>query len=298
MTGLSKFAMFGLIFIFAASSLMIVEPAFAENSIPKSPAPEFTVQIIAHPYDVPPKTTTTIDQYTGKESTNTQPGYCVENKSIEITIKNPQFTPISVTKFSYWSEEQQKTCTVDCNYTAILYYAVRVKGHFGDDWKTPFSFSDFKAELDSRFTVRTIGPDYPEGAQLDFQVQAAIGYFLPEYRTTLLMGYDFYGSIGDWSATQTLTMSENGSTAATSTNSTTVTPTTPPPQSTPTPTPIPTPTVATAPTQNPTATPEQPPVQNGVILGVNWQQIAMVLALLVVVLLVAVSVLLRKKAAK
>ena len=72
-----------LVVILAVSSLMMVESAFAQ-SIPKPSVPEFTVKIVAQPYDVP--TTTSIDSYSGKEIIHQ--GYHVENKSIEVKIKN------------------------------------------------------------------------------------------------------------------------------------------------------------------------------------------------------------------
>src|SRR3972149_2373794 len=88
-----------LILALTASSLTAVKGVSVE-SIPKPSAPEFTVKIVSYPYDVPPKTTTTIDQYTGKETTTTTPGYHVENKSIEVAIKNPQFAPIKITEYT------------------------------------------------------------------------------------------------------------------------------------------------------------------------------------------------------
>lgn len=86
-----KLATILLITAFLASSLMATQALTVED-ISKPFAPEFTVKTVAHPYDVPPKTTTTIDQYTGKETTITTPGYHAENKSIEVQIKNQPFT--------------------------------------------------------------------------------------------------------------------------------------------------------------------------------------------------------------
>ena len=50
----------------------------------KPSVPEFTVKLVAHPYDVP--TTYSTDPYTGE--TITHAGYHMENKSIEVSIKN------------------------------------------------------------------------------------------------------------------------------------------------------------------------------------------------------------------
>ncbi len=84
---------FSLLFvvILAVSSLIIVESATAQ-SIPKPSVPEFTLKYVDHSYDVPPTTTTTIDPYTGKQTQATQPGYRVENKTLDVIIKNQNFT--------------------------------------------------------------------------------------------------------------------------------------------------------------------------------------------------------------
>ena len=160
---------FSLLFvvILAVSSLIMVESAFAQ--IPQPSIPEFTVKLVAHPYDVPTTTTSTIDQYTGKETVTTHPGYHVENKSIEITIKNRPFTP-------YTDAE---------GHEINLYYNVRVKGHFSQDWKelySPYestlrggisaSINQSPAKSSSEFTVLSLSADYPKGAQVDYQVNA------------------------------------------------------------------------------------------------------------------------------
>ena len=74
-------AMLALIIV----SLLTVEPVY---SAPAVSAPEFTVQLIANPFDAP--TTSSIDKYTGENITH--PGYRVENKTIAILIKNQPFT--------------------------------------------------------------------------------------------------------------------------------------------------------------------------------------------------------------
>ena len=101
------------------TSITYVSTVQAESSIPKPSVPEFTVKLASYPYDVPPTTTTTADPYTGKETITTQPGYRVENKSIELTIKNQPFTP-------YTDAE---------GHIVNMYYNVHVKGHFEDCWR-------------------------------------------------------------------------------------------------------------------------------------------------------------------
>jgi hypothetical protein len=77
-----------LITMLAVSSLIMAESAYAQ-SIPEPSVPEFTVKIVAYPYDVP--TTHSIDPFTGQDVTHE--GYHVNNQSIEVRIKNQPFTP-------------------------------------------------------------------------------------------------------------------------------------------------------------------------------------------------------------
>lgn len=273
-----------LTLVLIASSLITAE-AYHVDSIPKPSPPEFTVRVVAHPYDVPPKTTTTIDQYTGKETKTTQPGYHVENKSIEIVIKNPQFTPINVTEYTpvghYWYENYVPT-PVECNYTANLYYNLRVKGHFGDEWKSVGGSSyppQPNAQLDSKYTVISISADYPNGAVLDFQVKSLIGFYLPYGRTAVIFGYDFYGKESDWSNTQIL---EAG-------NPTTQ-PSTPAATVSPSPSPV-------QPTLNPTATPAESNTQTDTELQFSWEQIVVLVMAVVIVVLAVASVFSRKRRA-
>jgi hypothetical protein len=134
-----------LIPILALASLIMVETVFAQP-IAKPSVPEFTVKLVEHPYDVP--TTYSIDKYTGENITN--PGYHVENKTIEISIKNPP---------TFYGENN------------ILYYNVRVKGHFEKNWTELQSYS---AQSDSEYTVLSLPVYYPPKAQVDFQVEAII----------------------------------------------------------------------------------------------------------------------------
>ena len=96
-SSMSKALALMLFTLLAFSSLSVVSSVFAQ-SIPKPSVPEFTLKYIDNSYDVPPSTTTTIDQYTGKEIVTTTPGYHVENKSIEITITNQPLLLIPIRK--------------------------------------------------------------------------------------------------------------------------------------------------------------------------------------------------------
>ena len=165
--------------------------------IPKPSVPEFTVKLVDNSYDVPDKTTTEIDQYTGKEVVTTIPGYHVENKSIEITIKNQPLSPY----------------TDADGYEGKLYYNVRVKGHFGEEWTTPIPFqrhdpvSRIPVYSSSGYTVVTCSANYPTDSHLDFQVEAFTGYYYyepdPYHVFGMTSGFKVDKTSG-WSSTQTI----------------------------------------------------------------------------------------------
>ncbi|MGE5555929.1 MAG: hypothetical protein ACM3UY_06690 [Methanocella sp.] len=256
-----KYVALLLIAILAISSLMIIRPASSE--ITKPSTPEFTIQYVAHPYDVP--TTYSIDPYTGQ--TITHPGYHVENKTCVLVIKNQPFTPY----VSNGSEVQ-------------VYYQVRYKGHFSDnDWYEVYHLPNYPVQSDSEYT--TISPTLniqslsasTDGAKIDFQVQALIGsIYLVEARLYGGANYwTFEGEKSDWSSTQTITVElPDPSSSALS----------------------PTPTASVLPSQNPISTPDQSGPQTVVFLSLDWTQIAIVALLgIIAVLLVAVVVFLHKR---
>ncbi|MCL5876513.1 MAG: hypothetical protein M1540_01715, partial [Candidatus Bathyarchaeota archaeon] len=84
---MTKTIALALILVLATSSLIMVGSS-SEQTIPKPSIPEFTLKYVDLSYDVP--VTTSIDQYTGK--TVTIQGYHVENRTIQLTIKNQPFT--------------------------------------------------------------------------------------------------------------------------------------------------------------------------------------------------------------
>lgn len=161
------------------------------QSIPKPSVPEFTVELIDSSYDVP--TTYFINRYTG-EPVVTQEGYNVENKTIQLTIRNqPQM--------------------VSRGY----YYNVRVKEHFAENWKYLFPSMYSPKMLDSEFTTVSFSSsggafhgvwgssfEAPSVGELDFQVQAFVGYV--DYH---IDGWTFETVESGWSDTQTLTISES-----------------------------------------------------------------------------------------
>ncbi len=197
-----------LLVILAVSSLVLVGSSYAQ-SVPKPSVPEFSLKVVAHSYDVPP--TYRIDQYTGKNVT-VQSGYHVENKSIEITIKNQPFNPYE---------------DVDGKRIA-LFYNISVKGHHEEAWNYCFNnpYRGLLNASDGDYTIVTmpIGfhlevplGGYPlegvdSGDQVDFRVSAQIGYYEIVYSGMFGPGFtpDFYyifsGEASDWSNIQTLTI--------------------------------------------------------------------------------------------
>jgi hypothetical protein len=201
---MSKRATLLLIAIFTASSLIMVENVFAQL-MTKPSIPEFTAEYVDNSYDITP--TYTIDPYTNNTVIQTY-GSHVDNRTVVITIKNEPFTPFNDS---------------DGN-TINLFYNVRFKGTFGQDWTEMYgvertvwySFDNpddnygYKIQnYASQNTVVVITSPAQQG-QMDIQVEALQGY---TNRTTIqghifmaVVGYTFYGEESGWSNTQTITI--------------------------------------------------------------------------------------------
>jgi hypothetical protein len=179
-----------------------VQASTDANGTPKPAVPEFTLKFVEHPFDVAP--ITTIDPHTGKNET-IQPGYRVQNRSIEVIIKNQPFTPYE-----------------DSNGNHInLYYNVSSKGHYENNWYhyPPWWRALPIIAFDNDYTILSFTldvyyddqyafwlGDISAGGQVDFRVQALIGYYAyPLYDRTLEYNV-FTGEASDWSETQTLTI--------------------------------------------------------------------------------------------
>ena len=173
-------------------SLVMIGCVFAQS------VPEFTVKVVAHPYDVP--TTYSTDPYTGE--TITYAGYHVENKSIEVWIKNQPFT-------SYSDGD---------GHEVNLYYDVRAKGHFEEEWGTPVTYLESDSaeripQSNSEYTVLSLVNYYSSKAQVDYQVEAIVGHFYTDYYPPghaiqfPVTAFQVDGTSG-WSSTQTLTIGE------------------------------------------------------------------------------------------
>jgi hypothetical protein len=215
-----------LIIALAAASFVMAESATAQST-PKPSIPEFTVAYVDGSYDVP--VTYSVDPYTGANITH--PAYRVENKTIELTIKNQPYTP---TLF------QRGTS----NWTANFYYNVHFKGHFSKNWIPLYLIGDpFPTPSNSTYTVLSypFGRVYQESPdsdsstptetasdiQIDFQVEAMIGAFYRGYNASAtdqlgMYPYVFDGETSGWSNTQTVTVP-----ASSASSSPTPTPTVP-----------------------------------------------------------------------
>ena len=204
----NKFFTFSLVVMLTAFVLLTTDPVNAQT-IPIPYPPEFTLQIADHSYDVPPATTSYTDPYTGITTTSTQPGYHITNRSIEATIKNQPFTPYE-----------------DANGNTInLYYNISVKPRYGGNWTYyPNSYGETYQASDSEYTIRefgfggytdTVSPQIgyvTPGGEVDFRVQAQVGYY--KYVWVSIAGSDspfaggfvptFFGQNSQWSNTQTI----------------------------------------------------------------------------------------------
>jgi len=106
-----------IILSLAAFSINSLQLVSALNTIPS--VPEFTVRYVDRSYDTVP--TYEVDQYTGK-TVIAKPSEHVDNRTVEITIKNQAFTPF----------------TDDSGNEINLFYDVRYKGSFGQEWTSMF----------------------------------------------------------------------------------------------------------------------------------------------------------------
>ena len=199
---MSKTFSLALIVLLAVSTLLMVKPTFAQ-SIPKPSVPEFTIEVISSPYDVPPKTTTITNPYTNQTTTTTTPGYHVENKTTVVKIKNQLFTPYTI---------QQN----GANWTINLFYNIHLKGHFSPDWgnyrlNNGSGDGNLVQNYAAQYTVVPIDDYLPTTGQIDVQVQALAGYQQGIDTVPGVPGEQWIitGSASDWSNTQTFTVEEN-----------------------------------------------------------------------------------------
>lgn len=269
-----------------ALSLIIAQSVNAQ-SITKPSMPEFTVKYVDHSYDVSPTYGT--DPYNGN-TVITKQGEHIDNRTIEISIKNEPFTPFN-----------------DSNGNMInRFYDVRHKGSYTQNWTTMFgnqtqyvwlgqinpymeygyAVQDYSAQYTT--IIYTLTWQVPTDGQIDFQVQALEGYTIQTSHDGRIYfataDFAFYGQESGWSNTRTIKIGESTPTA---------TPTLQPSEIAPTPTETITPT-----TENPTVEPQQLSAESFAVFGfaLSSEQLALLgLSVLVVILLVIVAVLSRRR---
>jgi hypothetical protein len=204
MSCINKFLALSFVFFLLSSLFVFSVTPVNVQAVDKPSVPQFSVKLIDESYDVPPSTTTTVDQYTGKETTITTPGYHKDQRKFEVTIKNRLFT--------------QSTNENGDKY--MLYYHVEYKGHFGDGWQQ-FERYTFQSNLD--YTVITSPPHYSSkipaaGSQIDFRVEAIIGQSTADKWWFTWVYYlqggqpQFYENVvsSGWSSVLTFTIPEHG----------------------------------------------------------------------------------------
>jgi hypothetical protein len=156
--------------------------------------PEFGVSYRTFSTEVPP--TYGVDPNTGK-AVITQPGYTRVIRKVLVEIVNQPFIRY-----------------IDSNGKVIkLYYDVRWKEHDDGSWTSFPSTTYFTQTTDSDGTLIIIGfkgnnessltdlLDFHPGSQLDFQVEASIGYYTADDV--------FIGKTSGWSNTQTIAIDAN-----------------------------------------------------------------------------------------
>jgi hypothetical protein len=199
-----------MLFALLILSSLIMSSSISAQSIPPPSVPEFTVELVDSSYDVP--TTYSTDPYTGE--TVTHEGYHVKRITLEMKIRNQPFVP-------YYD--------ADSGWNISFYYNIRIRGFYSEDWIGLYYASDgYPTQSDSEYTVISLGTlgetglslvtnakmiDVPSGGQVDFQVEAMIGYvsrvYNPNATSQLTMfPWQFTGETSGWSATQTLTIKE------------------------------------------------------------------------------------------
>jgi hypothetical protein len=214
-------------------TILIIKPTNAQTTPAPTPdpakydssiaIPTFTLQLADHSYDVPEKATTTTDPYTGNTTTTTQPGYHVENKTIDLRITNPP----------HISED------VPNKYTINLYYDIRYKGHYGNAWTELYDYGDdnrLPKATNSTYTQISIPQrQFSPNAQVDFQIRAING------KINIIKEPFFFWTFeaGGWSNIATVNMTDGSVTITQFTNPTV----TPSPTATPTLTQTPAPSV-------------------------------------------------------
>lgn len=182
------------VLILTAPILAIVKPAYSAISTPS--APEFTATITDSSEYVPK--VYSLDRSTGDIVADD--AYIAVAKKLHVAIVNQPFTP-------YRDDVSER----DIHF----YYNVRIKIHNSETWNTLYRASEgFPGQhTDSQYTTitRTLkysgtnAPFLVDGAQIDVQVAAMIGYIYRDVVPIPGAGWGFEGETV-WSKTQTVTV--------------------------------------------------------------------------------------------
>lgn len=186
-----------LIILAASSSLLIVRPADAQV-IPKPAVPQFSIQYVDYSYDIPAYNST--DSFTGQQIQHSSQH--IGDVRVEGKIKDQPFTRYSL------PNPPNGSISGDIGF----YYNVRYKGHFGNDWTEIYGYhnADFISQnYSSEYTNFTIyWQEFPEGAKIDYQVKAMIGFegriYIGPYPQPIIIGEE-----SAWSNTLTLFFTKN-----------------------------------------------------------------------------------------
>jgi hypothetical protein len=246
MMAMGKRAILATLMLAIFASSLVVTVAYAQTTIPTPSVPEFTVKYFENSYEVPaiPPTspTYTTNPYSGNQTilnpgSPGYPSYHVDNKTIELWIKNQPFSYFNGTTNFH------------------LYYNVRYKGHFGQNWTEYYptvylnsvsfniapngSLSKYlnffsPIQSNSNYTILPWKSYYPVGDQVDYQVKAIIGHDSQSYAGYIVGNFvfqDYYEHAtafdleSDWSPTQTITIPETANSSPTPTIELTPSPT-------------------------------------------------------------------------
>lgn len=210
---LSKYVTLYLVVLLAAYSILFVIPTDAQ-SITKPSVPEFKLSYTNYVYDTPAATS----QWSGEPIPNS--GYHYDYREVYIKVRNQP-------NDGYVNDESIKNGVKE-----HLYYNVRVKNQFSNDWVELWGQSPVYASngsviigtwywgasdsevtnigsinLNGRTNIIHASRDIAVGDQVDFQVKALIGY-------QNLENHSFFGEESAWSNTQTLTIDMSAQTTS------------------------------------------------------------------------------------
>jgi len=273
-------------------SIVTLKPVSAQTStsssgVPKPFVPIFSLKYVNSSYSI---STTSTNPYTGANVVKTN---TYINDTIEVVIENQPFNA------------PQNVAPQNGNITNLtylsLYYIVQEKGHFANQWNVGspvlasnsenttvnFGFSGENGSLGET----QLAP-VPYGGKVDFQVEAVIGWYGNVFQDDdgMITDTPQFNNVtsSGWSNTLTITIPSGVTSASISSTSPypTLSPTvTSTPNSTPT---LPSSTIS----PNPRGTPQNPTtgIQTKTRTGFNWTQIALLIAVAIIVSLVAAVV--------